>query len=62
MKARVVAHPFEADPDLPPDHLGRHVCKRCHLLGRPGDPHHDTAELDAEQAEARRWAGEREDA
>jgi hypothetical protein len=59
VKARV-AHPFVPDPDLPPDMTGRRVC-RCGLVGEPGDAHHDTAELDAEQAEARRWAGERED-
>lgn len=42
-------HPFQADPDVPPDHLGRGAC-RCGLIGRPGDAHHampDVTEPDA---------------
>jgi hypothetical protein len=45
-------HPFVADPELPPDMNGRRVC-RCGLVGRPGDAHHDTADVDAEQHAAR---------
>jgi hypothetical protein len=50
---------FVADPDLPPDMNGRRVCERCHLLGRPGDPHHDTADLDEAQAAERARVGDR---
>jgi hypothetical protein len=57
--ARPAPHPFVADEDLPPDMNGRRVC-RCGLVGRPGDAHHDMPDV-PEQAEARRWAGERED-
>jgi hypothetical protein len=40
VKPTVVACAFVPDPDLPPDHQGRRVCARCHLVGRPGDSHH----------------------
>jgi hypothetical protein len=49
-----------ADPELPADINGRHVCARCHLVGRSGDAHHAMPDV-PEQAEARRWAGERDD-
>jgi hypothetical protein len=45
-------HVFVADPDLPPDHQGRRVCFECHLVGRPGDAHHDMPDV-PEQALAR---------
>lgn len=48
---------FEADPDVPPDHNGRHVCARCHLPGWPGDAHHTLATV-PEQAEHRHRAGD----
>lgn len=60
MKTRPAPHPFAADPDLPADINGREVCRRCNLVGRPGDAHHAMPNV-PEQAEARRWAGERED-
>lgn len=50
-------HPFQADPDLPPDHQGRRVCAACHLLGRTGDTHHDVQPV-PEQAEHRRRYGD----
>lgn len=59
MTARPSPHPFVADPELPADMNGRRVC-RCGLLGTPGDAHHDMPDV-PEQAESRRWAGERED-
>lgn len=51
-------HRFVPDPDGGEDLGGRRVCLSCNLLGRPGDAHHDTAALDADQAEARRRIGE----
>jgi hypothetical protein len=42
-KTRVPPHVFVADPDLPPhpaDLEQRSVCATCHLLGAPGDAHH----------------------
>lgn len=59
-KSAVKPHPFVRDPDVPPDVNGRGACTGCHLIGEPGDAHHDTSDLDAEQAEARRRAGEKE--
>jgi hypothetical protein len=52
------AHPFVPDPDLPPDHNGRRVCAACHLLGRPGDAHHNVPDAPPEQDEHRRRAGD----
>jgi hypothetical protein len=60
VKERPGPHVFVADPDLPPDHTGRQVCLRCHLVGEVRDAHHDMPDI-PEQAEARRWAGEREE-
>ena len=38
-------HPFSADPDTPGDPVsGQGVCSRCHLVGKPGDAHHDMPE------------------
>lgn len=51
-------HPFVRDPDGGADVNGRGVCSTCKLLGRPGDAHHDTAQLEADQAEARRRIGD----
>jgi hypothetical protein len=54
-------HVFVPDLDLPPDTRLRRVCAACHLLGTPGDPHHnvpDVAEPDVQQ----RRTGERGDA
>lgn len=59
-RTRPAPHVFVADPELPPDMNGRQVCARCHLVGRAGDAHHDMPVV-PEQAEARRWAGERDD-
>lgn len=59
MSTRQSPHPFVADPELPPDMNGRQVC-RCGLLGRPGDARHNMPTV-PEQAESRRWAGERDD-
>lgn len=56
MKAKAAPHPFQADPDLPADARGRHVC-RCGLVGRPGDAHHDVQPV-PEQAEHRRRVGD----
>lgn len=60
MSQRPSPHPFMADPELPADMNGRHVCARCHLVGQAGDAHHDMPDV-PEQAESRRRAGERED-
>lgn len=59
MTAKPTPHPFVADPDLPPDMNGRRVCLRCHLVGRPGDAHHDMPSAPADVMS--RAAGERED-
>jgi hypothetical protein len=47
-------HPFLEDPDLPPDHLGRLVC-RCGLVGRPGDAHHDMPDVPEQAAHRHRY-------
>lgn len=60
-ESSVRPHPFVPDPDVPPDINGRGACLSCHLIGRRGDSHHDTTELDAGQAEARARIGEREE-
>jgi hypothetical protein len=52
-------HPFVADDDTPPDHNGRQVCRFCHLIGEPGDTHHEMPVV-PEQAEHRRRVGEEE--
>lgn len=57
MKPRSGPHPFQPDPDLPADHQGRKVCAACHLVGQPGDAHHDVPDV-PEQAEHRRRAGD----
>jgi hypothetical protein len=46
-------HPFQADPDVPPDHNGHRACK-CGLVGEPGDAHHNPppAPVDARQLAA----------
>lgn len=46
-KSAVPAHPFVRDPTVPPDHQGRYVCAapRCHLLGEPGDAHHNVPDV-----------------
>lgn len=41
--SRVHPHQFVQDPDMPPDHRGRHTCKTCRIVGQPGDPHHPAA-------------------
>jgi hypothetical protein len=48
---------FTPDPDVPPDYQGRRACVHCHLLGRPGDAHHEMPDV-PEQAEHRRRVGE----
>lgn len=50
-RSRLTPHPFAADADLPPDQLGRRVC-RCGLVGIPGDSHHAMPDV-PEQAEHR---------
>lgn len=55
-KPKATPHVFQADPDLPSDHQGRRVCAACHLVGRPGDPHHLLPDV-PEQEESRRRAG-----
>lgn len=42
MKARPVKQcgPFVPEPGAPADHRGRVACRRCHLLGKPGDARH----------------------
>jgi hypothetical protein len=57
-KTAVPPHPFVADPDVPPDHLGRGAC-RCGLIGLPDDAHH--AMPDGGDDAQRRAAGERSD-
>lgn len=52
MTERPAPHLFTRDLELPPDISGRFVCGRCHLLGRPGDAHHDVPDR-PEQALAR---------
>jgi hypothetical protein len=54
---KLTPHLFRADPDLPADHQGRRVCAGCHLIGRPGDPHHDVPPV-PEQAEHLRRVGD----
>jgi hypothetical protein len=49
-------HPFQADPDLPPDHRGRPFC-RCGVVRVDGDPRHEMPAV-PEQAEHRRRVGE----
>lgn len=47
-------HPFTADPDTPADPIsGVQVCARCHLVGRPGDAHHN---LPDPEPDAQSWA------
>lgn len=31
---------FWADPEIPEDFTGRQRCRRCGLMGKPGDQHH----------------------
>lgn len=33
---------FWTDPEIPPDHNGKRRCRRCGLMGKPGDQHHPT--------------------
>lgn len=33
-------HPLYADSAIPPDHRGARRCKRCGLMGVPGDARH----------------------
>lgn len=41
-KSTVPPHPFRVDPHTPADPVtGAGVCGRCHLVGRPGDSHHN---------------------
>lgn len=58
-KPRLPPHLFAADPDVPPDHNGRHAC-RCGLVGHPGDGHHTLPDAPTEDGQ-RLAAGERED-
>lgn len=52
-KATRPPHPFSADPDTPGDPVsGQGVCSRCHLVGRPGDAHHDMPEPQPDAASA----------
>ena len=37
---RVCGGVFKADPDVPADNQGRRTCV-CHLVGEPGDAHHN---------------------
>lgn len=46
-------HPFQADPDIPPDHRDRKTCI-CGLTGRPGDSHHDVPAAPAQAEHLRR--------
>lgn len=39
-RSKVTDCRFWADPDIPPDHNGRCRCRRCGLMGKPGDQHH----------------------
>lgn len=59
MKPARPPHPFLADPDVPADHRGRGACAQCHLVGEPGDAHHDVQPT-PEQAEHRRRIGDEE--
>ena len=61
MRDRPGPHVFVADPELPADLNGRQVCRRCHLLGQPGDAHHAMPDVPHDDAQ-RRAAGEKEDA
>lgn len=51
----VPPHVFAADPDLPADHTGRHICAVCHLLGRTGDAHHTLPDVPEQADHARRY-------
>jgi hypothetical protein len=31
---------FWADSEIPPDHNGKRRCRRCGVMGKPGDQHH----------------------
>ena len=59
-KSQVRQHPFIPDPDVPADINGRGACGTCHCMGKPNDLRHTLPDV-PEQAESRRWAGEREE-
>lgn len=48
VKSRVRPHRFYADGNIPADFKGRCRCRRCGLMGKPGDPHHPTDADDEE--------------
>jgi hypothetical protein len=49
VKSKVRPHRFYADKDVPAEPFtGRQRCRRCGLMGRPGDPHHPTDADDEE--------------
>jgi hypothetical protein len=49
-KSKIPPHPFQRDPDLPPDQNGRYVCRApgCHLVGEPDDIHHTMPDVPAQ--------------
>lgn len=54
-RSTVAPHPFTADPDLPPDQNGRHICAACHLVGEPNDPRHTMPDVPAHAEHLRRY-------
>lgn len=50
-------HPFQADPDVPPDHHGRAFCRHCGKVDIPDDPRHTMPDV-AAQGEHRRRVGD----
>jgi hypothetical protein len=60
-KTSVPPHLFVMDDDVPVDHLGRGACRRCHLIGRPGDTHHTMPDIPEQAAVRERYepGGER---
>lgn len=59
-QSKVQAHVFVPDHSLPPDHQGRYLCEHAGCGLPEANAHHDTSQLDAAQAEQRRWIGETE--
>jgi len=54
----VVCGPFVPDPEVPPNHVGVGACLNCHLMGRPGDPHHPLPDVTAQAEHRHRYGDE----
>ena len=60
VKSKVPPHVFVAAPDLSDPRMGVTVCRKCGLVGQPGDSHHDMPDPIPDAASAA--AGEKGDA